>query len=226
VDGQVQKALLTTRPLGFFRRSKVNSAVLRPKVCRSGGLAAGGVGDVADKRLDGQQGGSCDQALAELRRCIKRGTSLVSEQLRTAADYAADVATVWEVPNPNAATAEQRRDTFDKPGACCVGDVNPVYEHMSRTMQSFAPGLFACGDDPELPQDNLDFERVFGLPKNQECRIHGHAHAGVRIVQQGPSLALMLDAHARFTVAGAEMGRVGVTRRVGSEPWKLAVSVG
>jgi len=64
-------------------------------------------------------------------------------------------------------------------------------------MTSFAPGLFAGGDSADLPGDNLDLERAFRLPKGHERRIHGHAHAGVRIVQRGPTLLLTLDAHAR-----------------------------
>jgi hypothetical protein len=66
-------------------------------------------------------------------------------------------------------------------------------------MNAFAPGLFAGGDDAGLPIDNLDLERAFRLPKGHERRIHGHAHAGVRIVQRGPSLLPTLDAHLRHT---------------------------
>lgn len=62
-------------------------------------------------------------------------------------------------------------------------------------MSSFQPGLFVGGDDADLPQDNLDLERWFRQPKGHERRIHGHCHAGVRIVQEGPSLLLALDAH-------------------------------
>ena len=43
--------------------------------------------------------------------------------------------------------------------------------------------------------DNLDLERWFRLPKGHERRIHGHRHAGVRIVQEGPTLVHALDAH-------------------------------
>ena len=51
--------------------------------------------------------------------------------------------------------------------------------------------------DQTLPylQDNLDLERWFRQPKGHERRIHGHRHAGVRIVQEGPTLLLALDAH-------------------------------
>ena len=70
-------------------------------------------------------------------------------------------------------------------------------------MKSFQPGLFAGGDDLDLPVDNLDLERAFRLPKGHERRIHGHAHAGVRIVQRGPSLLMALDAHVRHPEAFA-----------------------
>src|SRR5437764_11741537 len=47
----------------------------------------------------------------------------------------------------------------------------------------------------ELPEDNLDLERWFRAPKGHERRIHGHSHAGVRIVQEGATLLLVLNAH-------------------------------
>lgn len=43
--------------------------------------------------------------------------------------------------------------------------------------------------------DNLDLERWFRLPKSHQRRIHGRRHAGVRIVQEGPTLVHALDAH-------------------------------
>ena len=65
---------------------------------------------------------------------------------------------------------------------------------MAKVMASFQPGLFV-GGDAQLVQDNLSLERWFRLPKGHERRIHGHRHAGVRLVQEGPTLALALDAH-------------------------------
>jgi len=55
--------------------------------------------------------------------------------------------------------------------------------------------LFAGGDEVDQVRDNLDLERWFRLLKGHERRIHGHKHAGVRIVQEGPATALALDAH-------------------------------
>ena len=65
---------------------------------------------------------------------------------------------------------------------------------MAKVMASFQPGLFA-GGDANLAQDNLDLERFFRLPKGHERRIHGRRHAGVRIVLEGPTLVLALNAH-------------------------------
>jgi hypothetical protein len=66
---------------------------------------------------------------------------------------------------------------------------------MAKVMISFLAGLFVGGAQWEAIRDNLDLERWFRLPKSHERRIHGHRHAGVRIVQDGPTLLLALDAH-------------------------------
>jgi hypothetical protein len=75
---------------------------------------------------------------------------------------------------------------------------------MARLMSSFCVGLFVGGDELAEIQDNLDLERFFRLPKSHERRIHGHRHAGVRIVQEGPTMVHALDAHhthpEQFTV--------------------------
>src|SRR3990172_5338148 len=63
---------------------------------------------------------------------------------------------------------------------------------MAKVMARLQPGLFV-GPEAESAKENLSFERWFRLPKGHERRIHGHRHAGVRLVQEGPTLAL--DAH-------------------------------
>lgn len=70
-----------------------------------------------------------------------------------------------------------------------------VCHQMGRVMASFKPGLFAGGGRGKWPRDNLDLERWFRLPKGHERRIHGRCHAGVRIVQEGATMMLALDAH-------------------------------
>ena len=66
---------------------------------------------------------------------------------------------------------------------------------MAKTMKSFAKGLFVGEEVLDAPPDNLDLERFFLCPKDHERRIHGHCHAGVRIVIKGPTLIAVLDAH-------------------------------
>lgn len=70
-----------------------------------------------------------------------------------------------------------------------------VYLHFAKVMASFRPGLFAGPRRASYPRDNLDLERWFRCPKSHERRIHGHRHAGIRIVRDGPTLIPTLDAH-------------------------------
>ena len=60
-----------------------------------------------------------------------------------------------------------------------------VYAHFAKVMTSFQPGLFAGAAMTLHPRDNLDLERWFGFPKSYQRRVHGHRHAGVRIVRDG-----------------------------------------
>jgi hypothetical protein len=73
---------------------------------------------------------------------------------------------------------------------------NPIHRQMVQVMTSFLAGLFVGEGKLELIRDNLDLERWFRLPKSHERRIHGHRHAGIRIVLEGPTLVPALDAHA------------------------------
>jgi hypothetical protein len=74
-------------------------------------------------------------------------------------------------------------------------DEDSIRQKMARVMISFLAGLFVGEGKFEAIRDNLDLERWFRLPKGHERRIHGHRHAGVRIVQEGPTLVHALDAH-------------------------------
>jgi hypothetical protein len=96
---------------------------------------------------------------------------------------------------PTGGVAAERQAQFQRLQAQLQQSDDPMQHHMGRVMASFAPGLFAGGEATDLPQDNLDLERWFRQPKGHERRIHGHCHAGVRLVQEGPTLLLALDAH-------------------------------
>jgi hypothetical protein len=72
------------------------------------------------------------------------------------------------------------------------------YGRLAKVMGGWRAGLFVAvrgKGGPEAPQDNLELERWFRLPKGHERRVHGRRHAGVRMVQEGPTLLLALDAH-------------------------------
>lgn len=71
-----------------------------------------------------------------------------------------------------------------------------VFSHFAKIMKSFQPGLFAGVEMTSYPRDNLDLERWFRSPKSHERRIHGHRHAGIRIVRDAPTLVPTLDSHA------------------------------
>lgn len=70
-----------------------------------------------------------------------------------------------------------------------------MHLQMAGVMAGFVAGLFVGEATFDEIRDNLDLERWFRLPKSHERRIHGHRHAGVRIVQEGPTLVHALDAH-------------------------------
>lgn len=97
--------------------------------------------------------------------------------------------------DPASDCCARRRRRYDKLQREFAAKRHAIFKHMSKVMRSFRDGLFAGGAKADLPRDNLDLERWFRLPKGHERRIHGRRHAGVRIVQEGPTLLLALDAH-------------------------------
>ena len=72
---------------------------------------------------------------------------------------------------------------------------DPVEPHFAKMRSGVELGVLVGGETAAFPADNLDLERWFKGPKGHARRIHGHGHAGVRIVRQGPTLMLALDAH-------------------------------
>jgi len=109
------------------------------------------------------------------------------------------VATIEKVAatlDPARGSSASRQSDFDAILARLEGDDNPIHEQMAGLMHNFRAGLFVGGDEMDQVQDNLDLERWFRLPKGHERRIHGHRHAGVRIVREGATMMLALDAHA------------------------------
>ena len=127
--------------------------------------------------------------------CIGKGLDLVRPLQETIRRHAETIREVAATLDPAARTSARRQSDFDAILARLDGDSDPIHGRMAGLMRSFRAGLFAGGDDLDHVHDNLDLERWFRLPKGHERRIHGHRHAGVRIVQEGPTLVHALDAH-------------------------------
>ena len=141
--------------------------------------------------------------------CIDRGLDVSRDALAQVGLYAQDLQAVDGILRPSAtATRAEREARFISLQQEWESSADPVEQHFAKMMSSFEPGLFVGGEAADFPADNLDLERWFKGPKGHERRIHGHRHAGVRIVQQGPTLMLALDAHVHhdgpFTVDDLE----------------------
>src|SRR2546428_9181636 len=127
---------------------------------------------------------------------MDRGLAVAHDALDQVGLYAQDLQAVDATLRPSdAVTAEERKAQFLSLQEAWQASTDPVHQHFAKMMSSFEPGLFVGGEAADLPMDNVDLERWFKGPKGHERRIHGHRHAGVRIVRQGPTLMLALETH-------------------------------
>jgi hypothetical protein len=143
--------------------------------------------------------------LNRLAGCIDRGLEVSRNALEQVGRYAQDLPAVDATLRPSdVVTAKERQAQFLSLQEAWQSSLEPVHQHFAKMMSSFEPGVFVGSEAADFPTDNLDLERWFKGPKGHERRIHGHRHAGVRIVRQGPTLMLALDAHVHheepFTV--------------------------
>jgi hypothetical protein len=137
--------------------------------------------------LLGRLAGCIDRGLAEVR--VQQGQ--VQEQVKVTQEVAATLDASTGTLAKRKANYQRLRRQYERQGG-------EFHTHVSKLMRSFANGLFVpvrARKGESLPTDNLDIERWFRKPKGHERRIHGHKHAGVRMVVQGPTLLLALDAH-------------------------------
>jgi hypothetical protein len=147
--------------------------------------------------------------LKRLAGCIDRGLEVACEALTQVGHYVQDLRAVDGLLRPSdEATGEEREAQFVSLWQEWEASVDLMHQQFAKVMSSFEPGLFVGGEGADFPADNLDLERWFKRPKGHERRIHGRRHAGVRLVQQGPTLMLALDAHVHhngpFTVDDLE----------------------
>lgn len=129
--------------------------------------------------------------------CIDRGLEAVAADLPAIQGHVEVVRSIAATLDPAQGDCASRTTRFTVLGEQLQASDDSLRQQMAKVLASFQPGLFAGGDAADLPQDNLDLERWFRSPKGHERRIHGHRHAGVRIVLEGASLIHALDLHQR-----------------------------
>jgi hypothetical protein len=142
--------------------------------------------------------GSAHGQLARLADRIDEGLAAARSQQEQVKAQVEAITAVAETLAPETGGLPQRRERYQRLARQHEARGGEFHGRLAKVMRHWQAGLFvvvrgtgAAG----APGDNLDLERWFRLPKGHERRIHGHRHAGVRIVQEGPSLVLALDAH-------------------------------
>jgi hypothetical protein len=148
------------------------------------------------RNLDEEKGGFAEEQLGRLAKCIKSGLDEVEDQQETIREYVEVIGAVAETLDPETGDCMEREEQFEELIDQFEKTEDPIRQRMATVMLSFLAGLFVGDGVYEEIKDNLDLERWFRLPKSHERRIHGHRHAGVRIVIEGPTLVHALDAHA------------------------------
>jgi hypothetical protein len=143
--------------------------------------------------------------LKRLAGCIERGLAAVAVEQQAVREHVEEIQKIAATLDPKSGTPRQRRLAFGRLRRRLKSSPDAVRRQMAVVMAAFVCGLFA-GAGLGGCVDNLDLERWFRIPKGHERRIHGRAHAGVRLVQEGPTLMVVLDAHREGRVfTGGEL---------------------
>jgi hypothetical protein len=127
---------------------------------------------------------------------IASGLEGVKEQQDIIREYVGVIAEVAATLEPGTEDIVERQEQFETLIERFEATADPIRHGMAAVMLSFLDGLFVGEEAYETIRDNLDLERWFRLPKGHERRIHGRRHAGIRLVLEGATLVLALDAHA------------------------------
>jgi len=147
------------------------------------------------RNLEEEKGGFAANQFGRLAECIDRGLDEVKEVQETIRGYVTDVTEIAATLEPGTEDCTDREEKFEAIIDRFERTDDPIRQNMVIVMLSFLPGLFVGEEKFEEIKDNLDLERWFRVPKSHERRIHGHRHAGIRIVLEGPTLVHALDAH-------------------------------
>ena len=126
---------------------------------------------------------------------IDRGLQAVADEPQQLRAQVAEIREIAATLDPDGGSGTERRQHCDAVQARWAAGGDRVRGQRAVVRAAFAVGRFAGEVVADVPRDNLDLERWFRLPKGPERRLQGHRHAGVRIVQPGATLALVLEAH-------------------------------
>jgi hypothetical protein len=150
------------------------------------------------RNLELNKPGPAHGQLERLAGCIESGLASVKEDQEEVRQQVAEIAKVAATLEEASGSRKERRQKYEKLQGEYQGKGGDFYDHLGRMMSDWEPGLFVgprARKGEKGLQDNLELERWFRKPKRHARKIHGRQHAGVRIVQEGPTLVLVLDAH-------------------------------
>jgi hypothetical protein len=148
------------------------------------------------RSLDAQGDGQTAKDLRRLAGCIDRGLAVVADALERIPAYVDELRAIYATLDPETGSTKERKQRFQLLSQSLRADGEPIKKKIAEIMDRFERGLFAGGDRLDALRDNLELERWFRLPKSHERRVHGRQHAGTRLVLEGPSMVLALDAHS------------------------------
>jgi hypothetical protein len=150
------------------------------------------------RNLDLNQPGPGHDQLVRLAGCIDRGLDAVTEEQERIKKQVEQVKAVAETVKEGNGPRWRRKAGYGKLLRDYEEQGEAFPAQLAKLMRSFAEGMFVkvrVKKGEPLPIDNDELERWFGKPKSHARRVHGRKHAGVRIVQEGPTLLPTLNAH-------------------------------
>jgi hypothetical protein len=150
------------------------------------------------RNLDLDKPGPAHGQLERLAGMIDSGLASVKQEQKEVRQQVKEIAKVAATLEEKTGTRKVRRAKYEKLQSGYEAKGDEFHSHLARMMRDWKEGLFlgprATKGEKGL-QDNLELERWFRKPKRHERKIHGRRHAGMRIVQEGPTLVHVLDAH-------------------------------
>ena len=146
--------------------------------------AVGEVRASLQRNVDANRGGRAHTQLQRLAACIDRGVAEVQAEHQIVRQHLQAIERVAATLSHANGSATERQAQCTRVQEAFAGLDTPFDQHVAGVMAGLAAGLCVGGDTLPCLQDNLDLERWFRKPKGHERRLHGHRHAGVRIVQE------------------------------------------